>query len=233
MTTNGIGLGEQIDNLVASGLTRVNISLDTLQPERFRELTKRDRFTDVMAGIEAARHSALAPVKLNTVAMRAVNEDELVDLVEFACSINAELRFIEQMPLDISHTWRRDNLLDGEAIRQILSTRYTLTEVAGRGSAPAELFTLDHGPHRVGIIASISAPFCGDCNRVRLTADGQVRNCLFATDESDLRDALRSGASDEKLASIIRGSIAAKLPGHGINKEDFVQPTRGMNAIGG
>ena len=233
MTTNGIGLGDKIDELVAAGLSRVNISLDTLDPERFRELTKRDRFADVLAGIEAARHSGLTPLKLNAVAMQGVNDDELIDLVEFANSIGAEMRFIEQMPLDISHTWRRDNLLSGDEIRARLSERFTLTPIDGRGAAPAELFQLDDGPHRVGIIASISAPFCGNCDRVRLTADGQVRNCLFATDESDLRTALRAGADDEVLVEIIRSSIRAKLPGHGINTESFVQPSRGMNSIGG
>jgi cyclic pyranopterin phosphate synthase len=233
MTTNGIGLGDKIDELATAGLTRLNISLDTLNPERFRELTKRDRFADVMTGIAAARQSGLTPLKLNAVAMQGVNDDELIDLVEFATSINAEMRFIEQMPLDISHTWRRDTLLSGDEIRGRLSERFTLTAVEGRGSAPAELFEIDGGPHRVGIIASISAPFCGDCDRVRLTADGQVRNCLFATDESDLRSAVRAGADDEVLIEIIRASIRAKLPGHGINTEGFVQPERGMNSIGG
>ena len=233
MTTNGIGLPERIAELEEAGLRRINISLDTLHPERFRELTKRDRLDDVLAGIEAARQSSLGPVKINSVAMRGVNDDELCDLVDYAISIGAQIRFIEHMPLDISHTWRRENLLSGAEIQAILSQRFTLAPVAGRGTAPAELFTIDGGPHEVGIIASVTAPFCSNCDRIRLTADGQVRNCLFAKEESDLRLQLRAGADAGELASTIRASIAAKRAGHGINEPEFIQPERGMNAIGG
>jgi cyclic pyranopterin phosphate synthase len=233
MTTNGIGLPERIGELEAAGLSRINISLDTLRPERFHELTKRDRLPDVLAGIEAARLSSLAPVKINAVAMRGVNDDELCDLVDFARSIGAQIRFIEHMPLDISHSWRRENLLSGQEIHEILSTRFVLAEAHDRGTAPAELFTIDGGPDQVGIIASVTAPFCASCDRIRLTADGQVRNCLFAKEESDLRDQLRAGAEPTALESIVRASITAKRAGHGISDPEFTQPDRGMNAIGG
>lgn len=233
MTTNGIGLGDQLDALIGAGLDRVNISLDTLRPERFLELTKRNRLADVLEGIAAARDRGLAPLKLNAVAMRGVNDDELTDLVDFAMSVDAQMRFIEQMPLDISHTWSRENLLTGEEIQSLLSAKFTLNPTLARGHAPAESFQIDGGPHTVGIIASVTAPFCGNCDRLRLTADGQVRNCLFARTESDLRDALRAGCSDEELAQVILGSVRDKRAGHGIDDPSFVQPERGMNAIGG
>lgn len=233
MTTNGIGLGDQLNALIEAGLDRVNISLDTLRPERFHSLTKRDRLSDVLEGIAVARDRGLVPLKLNAVAMRGVNDDELTDLVDFAMSVDAQMRFIEQMPLDISHTWSRENLLTGEEIQSLLSEKFSLTPLPARGHAPAESFQIDGGPHSVGIIASVTAPFCGNCDRLRLTADGQVRNCLFARTESDLRDALRAGYSDEELGQVILDSVRTKRAGHGIDDPSFVQPERGMNAIGG
>ncbi|QRY64327.1 GTP 3',8-cyclase MoaA [Gordonia sp. PDNC005] len=233
MTTNGIRLAAVMPELVDAGLERVNISLDTLRPERFQELTRRDRFGEVIAGIRAARDSGLRPLKVNTVAMREVNDDELVDLLRFAIDHDAELRFIEQMPLDAGHTWSRAEMVSGAEILDRLSEAFDLTELPGRGADPAALYSVDGGPRTVGVIASVTAPFCGACDRVRITADGQLRNCLFARDESDVLGLLRSGGSDADLAAMIRRSITGKAPGHGINDVDFLQPDRPMSAIGG
>ena len=237
MTTNGIRLPELLPDLLAAGLQRVNISLDTLNRERFAALTRRDRLDDVLAGIEAAVVSGLHPVKLNAVAMRGVNDTELVDLVAYAIGIGAQLRFIEQMPLDAGHTWDRTSMVTRQEILDTLSTRWVLTPVPGRGGAPAERFLLDDTSHTVGVIASVTAPFCGDCDRMRLTADGQLRNCLFSTSEFDLlpvlRDAAETKRTDAAIDRVLRACVAAKLPGHAINDPSFLQPARGMNAIGG
>ena len=222
--------------LIEAGLTRLNISLDTLRADRFRELTRRDRLHDVLDGIAAARDSGLRPLKLNAVAMRGVNDDELVELVEFALAHDAQLRFIEQMPLDAGHTWRRDAMVTREEILAALAARWALTPVAGRGGAPAERWRLDDGPHEVGVIASVTAPFCGDCDRLRLTADGQLRNCLFATSEMDLLPTLRGAeeaAIDAGVERLLRACVRNKLPGHAIDDPAFLQPVRPMNAIGG
>jgi GTP 3',8-cyclase len=169
------------------------------------------------------------------VLMRGVNEDEAVALLRFCLAHGYELRFIEQMPLDAQHGWRREEMVTADEILAALSAEFTLTpdDERVRGSAPAETFLVDGGPARVGVIGSVTRPFCGDCDRVRLTADGQVRNCLFARTESNLRDPMRSGASDDDLAGIWRRAVAVKLPGHGINEPGFLQPTRPMSAIGG
>lgn len=233
MTTNGIRLPEFIPGLEEAGLSRLNVSIDTLDPDRFLELTRRDRLIDVLAGIEAARRSSLRPLKLNAVVMRGVNDDEVTDLVEFAIEHEAQMRFIEHMPLDIGHTWDRGEMVPREEILASLGKKFELTPVPGRGGAPAELFSIDGGPQAVGVIASVTAPFCANCDRLRLTADGQLRNCLFARDELDLRLALRNGSADEAIREILRASVAGKRAGHGIDSPDFVQPERGMNAIGG
>lgn len=233
MTTNGIRLGEFLPDLIDAGLRRLNISIDTLDRTRFRELTRRDRLDDVLEGIAAAAASGLRPLKLNTVAMRGVNDDEIVDLVEFAISHGAQLRFIEQMPLDAGHTWRRDAMVTREEILDALSSRWSLAPIPGRGGAPAETWRLDGGPHVVGVIASVTAPFCGACDRMRLTADGQLRNCLFSNDEYDLVPRLRGEGTDDDIERVLRACIAGKLPGHAINDPSFLQPVRGMNAIGG
>lgn len=233
LTTNALRLPALAAPLADAGLARVNISLDTLDRERFRALTRRDRLVDTLAGIAAADAAGLRPVKLNAVAMRGVNDDELVDLVRYAVDRGYQMRFIEQMPLDAGHTWDRVSMVTGPEILERLSAAFTLTEVPGRGSAPAERWLVDGGPSTVGVIASVTAPFCGACDRVRLTADGQLRSCLFAREESDLRSLLRAGASDDDLATAIRACLAGKRPGHGIDDPTFLQPDRPMSAIGG
>ncbi|WP_429798337.1 GTP 3',8-cyclase MoaA [Brachybacterium kimchii] len=233
MTTNAIRLDRVMEDLEAAGLSRLNISLDTVDPERFKELTRRERFSAVQAGIAAARESGLRPLKINAVAMRGVNDDEFCDLLRFAIDHEAQLRFIEQMPLDAGHVWSRHTMVDGAEIFEKLSAEFDLDPVGDRGSSPAEVFRVRGTDATVGVIASVTAPFCGACDRVRLTADGQLRNCLFAREESDLLSLLRSGGSDEDVARMIRASIGAKRPGHGIDDPGFLQPDRPMSAIGG
>ncbi|YAL81879.1 GTP 3',8-cyclase MoaA [Dermacoccaceae bacterium W4C1] len=235
MTTNGIGLKRLAAPLADAGLQRVNVSLDTVDPEVFKRLTRRDRFADVEAGLAAAAEAGLTPVKVNAVAMRGVNDTGLADLLDWCLERGYELRFIEQMPLDAQHAWARHEMVTATEIRDRLSERHTLTPLGAtdRGSAPAERFAVDGGPATVGIVASVSAPFCGACDRVRLTADGQVRNCLFARAEQDLRHLLRSGADDETIAAAIRAEVGRKKAGHGIDDVSFVQPDRPMSSIGG
>jgi cyclic pyranopterin phosphate synthase len=234
ITTNGLLLGRLAGPLAAAGLDRVNVSLDTLDQGRFAELTRRDRLSGVFAGLRAAVEAGLAPVKLNAVLMRGVNDDEAVPLLEFAVEHGYELRFIEQMPLDAQHGWSRQQMVTAEEILAALSVRFSLTpDPVERGGAPAETWLVDGGPAKVGVIASVTRAFCGACDRTRLTADGQVRNCLFARTESDLRTPLRAGASDEELAALWRTAMWGKLPGHGIDDPSFLQPDRPMSAIGG
>ncbi len=235
LTTNGIGLARLAGPLAEAGLDRINVSLDTLRPDTFRALAKRDRLGDVLAGLAGAAAAGLVPVKVNAVLMRGLNEDEAVPLLRYCLEHGYQLRFIEQMPLDAQHGWRREDMVSADAILDALSREFTLTpdDPGARGSAPAETFLIDGGPARVGVIGSVTRPFCGTCDRVRLTADGQVRNCLFAREESDLRDAMRAGADDVELAERWRKAVAGKLPGHGINDPGFLQPARPMSAIGG
>lgn len=238
LTTNGLQLNTFAQGLKDAGLERVNVSLDTLDPERFKALTHRDRFHDVLTGIEAAKTAGLLPVKVNAVLMRGFNDDEAISLLRHALSNDWNLRFIEQMPLDAGGLWARPKMVTASEIFDELSTEFTLTPVPDRGSAPAEEFYVDGGPQTVGIIASVSKPFCAACDRLRLTADGQVRNCLFSQDETDLRATLRSDhlSTDEKrsrIAQLFGESVRAKLPGHGINDPSFIQPDRPMSAIGG
>jgi cyclic pyranopterin phosphate synthase len=235
LTTNAIGLKRSAAALYAAGLDRINVSLDTLRPETFRKLARRDRLPDVLDGLAAAAATGLGPVKVNAVLMRDLNDDEAVPLLRFCLEAGYELRFIEQMPLDAQHGWKRAEMVTAEEILAALGREFTLTpdDPRQRGSAPAETFLVDGGPALVGVIASVTRPFCGTCDRVRLTADGQVRNCLFARTESDLRGPLRTGASDAELAEAWRRAVAVKLPGHGINDPSFLQPDRPMSAIGG
>jgi cyclic pyranopterin phosphate synthase len=235
LTTNAIGLERTATALSSAGLDRINVSLDTLRPETFRKLSRRDRLPDVLDGLAAAAQAGLHPVMVNAVLMRDLNDDEAVPLLRYCLEAGYELRFIEQMPLDAQHGWKRAEMVTAEEILAALGREFTLTpdDPGQRGSAPAEAFLVDGGPARVGVIASVTRPFCGTCDRVRLTADGQIRNCLFARSESDLRGPLRAGADDAELAAAWRRAVAVKLPGHGINDPTFLQPDRPMSAIGG
>lgn len=238
LTSNGLRLPQMAQQLADAGMERVNISLDTLIPERFKQMTHRDRFHDVIAGIEAAKDAGLLPVKVNAVLMRGVNDDEAVPLLRHAIAHDWHLRFIEQMPLDAGGLWARPTMVTADEIMQMLSQEFELTPVPGRGSAPAEEFYVDGGPATVGIIASVSRPFCAACDRLRLTADGQFRNCLFSQEETDVRALLRGSSLSEDeirtgIADTLRKVTHAKLPGHGINDPSFIQPARPMSAIGG
>lgn len=235
LTTNAVGLARTAGALAAAGLDRVNGSLDTLRADRFEELTHRRRLDDVLAGLIAAREAGLGPVKINAVLMRGVNDDEAPELLAWALESGYELRFIEQMPLDAQHGWDRATMVTAEEILASLQPVFELTPLGDveRGSAPAESWLVGGGPARVGVIASVTRPFCGSCDRTRITAEGQVRNCLFARDESDLRGAMRSGADDAELARRWEVAMAGKAAGHGIDDPGFLQPSRPMSAIGG
>ena len=238
MTTNGIGLDKRVDGLVAAGLNRINISLDTVDRDHFARLTRRDRLPAVFAGIDAARRAGITPVKINAVLMR----DTLAgaaDLLEWALGNGARLRFIEQMPLDADETWVRNNMVDAAELLDVLGSRFTLSSPhRDDPSAPAEEWLVegyqrDGGPATVGIIASVTRSFCEACDRTRLTAEGTVRSCLFGDDETDLRALLRSGADDAAIADRWRAAQWQKQQGHGISRPDFVRPLRSMGAIGG
>ncbi|WP_395656689.1 GTP 3',8-cyclase MoaA [Nocardioides sp.] len=234
LTTNALGLARTAQALADAGLDRINASIDTVRPDTFATITRRDRLHDVVAGLEAARSAGLGPIKLNAVLLRGVNDDQGPELLRWSIEHGYELRFIEQMPLDAQRDWSRAEMVTAEEIFDVLSTEFSLTPHGEpRGSAPAELFDVDGGPATVGIIASVTRPFCGDCDRVRLTADGQVRNCLFAREESDLRTALRSGATDQEIAERWVIAMLGKRAGHGIDDMTFLQPDRPMSAIGG
>ena len=234
LTTNALGLARVAEALAEAGLDRVNVSLDSIRPETFLAITRRDRLQDVLAGLAAARDAGLGPVKVNAVLMRGQNDHEAPELLRWAIAEGYQLRFIEQMPLDAQHVWNREEMVTADEIFERLEREFDLSPVdEPRGSAPAELFRVDGGPATVGVIASVTRPFCGDCDRVRLTADGQIRNCLFAREESDLRTALRTGASDEVIADRWVVAMRGKRAGHGIDDPSFLQPDRPMSAIGG
>lgn len=237
MTTNGLVLAKLAKPLFDAGLRRINISLDTLDREVFKKMTHRDRIDDVFAGIAAAKEAGLLPVKINTVLLRGVNDGEAVSLLKWALAEDLNLRFIEQMPLDAGGIWNREQLITADEIFAQLSEHFELTPVEYRGSAPAEEFLINGGPATVGIIGSVSRPFCGACDRIRITSDGQLRSCLFSMTETDLRSILRSDLSQsektEALISKFHSTVKAKLPGHGINDPSFIQPIRPMSAIGG
>lgn len=233
LTTNALRLPSLARPLRDAGLARVNISLDTLDRERFTALTRRDRLPQTLAGIAAADQAGFSPIKLNAVVMRGVNDADVVDLVRFAVANGYEMRFIEQMPLDPGHSWDRTRMVTQGEILALLRAAFDLVEVPGRGSAPAERWSVDGGPATVGVIAAVSAPFCGSCDRLRLTADGQLRSCLFARTETDLRTLVRDGADDATLAAAFRSCLAGKKAGHDIDDPAFLQPDRPMSAIGG
>jgi cyclic pyranopterin phosphate synthase len=237
LTTNGLGLTRRAAALAAAGLARVNVSLDTLIRERFAAITHRDRLDDVLAGARAATAAGLGPVKVNAVLLRGVNDDEAPALLRWALAEGYQLRFIEQMPLDPQGAWDRTAMITAEEILAALEPHFELRhdDPSTRGAAPAETWHVTDGEHLgvVGIIASVTRPFCGDCDRTRLTADGQIRDCLFATSETDLRGMLRDGATDEQLADVWRTAMWGKRAGHGIDDPGFLHPSRPMSAIGG
>lgn len=239
LTTNGLGLDKRAQALKDAGLTRVNISLDTIDREQYAELTRRDRLDDVFAAISASVAAGFEPVKINAVVMPGINESSIGDLARFCLDQNAQLRFIEQMPLGPRDQWKREDMCTAADIFDALSREFTLGDVdQPRGSAPAQLYTIRDSAGRsghIGIIASVTKPFCGDCDRTRLTTDGMIRNCLFAAGDQEvsLRGLLRDGASDDAIAEAWAAAMWAKLPGHGINDPGFLQPDRPMSAIGG
>jgi cyclic pyranopterin phosphate synthase len=233
LTTNGVGLDRRAAALAAAGLTRINVSLDTIDREHFAAVTRRDRLPAVLRGLDAARAAGLGPIKINAVALRETLADA-PDLLAWALRNDVRLRFIEQMPLDADETWRRENLVSAAELLDELGRRFTLSP-AGRDdpSAPAEEWTVDGGPATVGIIASVTRSFCEACDRTRLTAEGTVRSCLFGDDETDLRALLRGGASDADIAHRWRAAMWNKQAGHGIDADTFIRPLRSMGAIGG
>jgi GTP 3',8-cyclase len=234
MTTNGVGLARRAARLAGVGLDRVNVSLDSVDAAHFAAITRRDRLPDVLAGLAAATAAGLAPVKVNAVLDPVTGRDDAVSLLRFCLDHGYRLRIIEQMPLDAEHRWRRGEALTADDVLAALRPHFTLRpDPAPRGSAPAELWQVDGGPATVGVIASVSHAFCSACDRTRLTADGQVRSCLFATQETDLLDLLRGGADDAAVEAAWRAAMWGKPAGHGINDPNFVQPARPMSAIGG
>lgn len=233
ITTNAVRLAPLAQQLVDAGLQRFNISLDTLDRERFKQLTRRDDLDAVLAGISAAKATGLHPIKINAVLMPGVNEHEAPDLLRWALSEGLQLRFIEEMPLNIDHHWSRQNYVSTDAVIAQLGEHFELTELPRDPHSPAFEMAVGGTDQTVGFISSVSKPFCGGCDRLRLTADGQFRNCLFAREEHDLRVLLRSDASDDAILQRMLESVRAKKAGHGIDNPDFIQPQRSMHAIGG
>ena len=233
LTTNGTTLRSQAAPLAAAGLQRINISCDSLRAARFAEITRRDELAKVLDGIDAALEAGLSPIKLNMVAMRGVNDDEILDFAEFGRERGITVRFIEFMPLDAQGDWTNDKVLTQDEIVARIAAVHPLEPVANRGNAPAERWRYLDGGGEVGVIASVTHAFCDTCDRVRLTADGMLRHCLFATRELDLRTLLRGGASDDEVADAIRSEVGAKWAGHQINQVNFIRPARSMSQIGG
>ena len=233
MTTNGATLGLLAGRLRRAGLGRVTVSCDSLRPDRFAAITHRDALHRVLDGIEAAVDAGFAPVKVNCVLMRGVNDDEILDFAAFGRSHGVVVRFIEFMPLDAQGAWTADTVVTHDEVVRTIDAVYPLEPVAGRGSQPAERFAYRDGRGEVGVIASVTRNFCGSCDRVRLTADGQLRNCLFAVRETDLRAILRAGGSDDDLAAAIEADVGRKWAGHTIGQVTFVRPGRSMSQIGG
>ena len=233
ITTNGATFRLLAHELREAGLDRVNISLDTLQRDKFERMTRRDELVRVLDGIEAAKEAGFSPVKVNAVIERGVNDDEILDLARFGRDHDVEVRFIEFMPLDATGHWMHDKVVSQDEIVATIAAEFPLEQVPARGAAPADRWRYLDGRGLVGVIPTVTKPFCGDCDRVRLTADGQFRTCLFATSEFDLRALMRSGASDDDLAAEIERAVGTKWAGHQINQVTFVRPRRSMSQIGG
>ncbi|HEY1275036.1 MAG TPA: GTP 3',8-cyclase MoaA [Thermoleophilaceae bacterium] len=234
LTTNGYLLERDAEALVDAGLKRVNVSIDSLQRDRFFQLTRRDSLPQVLRGLEAiAAHPQVRPVKVNAVALRDFTEEEALPFAEFARSTSFQVRFIEFMPLDADHAWSRDKVLTGDEIRAIIDRVHPLEELPREPHATARVFRFKDGSGEIGFINPVSEPFCGDCNRIRITADGKLRTCLFSVNETDLRVPLRGGASDDQLEGVIRDAVWRKELKHHVGEPGFVQPPRSMSAIGG
>jgi len=234
LTTNGILLPEQAASLYAAGLRRINISLDALSQEKFEQITRRSGFEQVIEGIKIAQQIGFDPIKINAVSVRGLTEEEIVPFGQFARETGVQVRFIEYMPLDAENQWERDKVLFAEEIRQTLHREILpLVPLQSSPHAPATDFQFADGQGSIGFISSVSEPFCLQCNRFRLTADGKLRNCLFSLEETDIKSLIRSGASQETILDVVRSCIAAKKEGHEINTARFIQPDRPMNAIGG
>jgi GTP 3',8-cyclase len=234
LTTNGTALFKMAGPLVSAGLRRVNVSCDSLRADRFSTIRKRGALADVLRGMGAAESVGLTPLKVNVVLLRGVNDDEILDFASFARTTGRIVRFIEFMPLDAQGEWDRAHVVTGEEVLDRISSRWELGPVSTtRGDSPAERFGFNDGVGEIGLISSVSRPFCGMCNRLRLTADGAIRNCLYTNDEHPVRDLLRSGGTDSDLSLLLRQAVWAKHPGHGINEPRFLSPTRSMSMIGG
>jgi cyclic pyranopterin phosphate synthase len=233
LTTNGATLRNIAVELRDAGLDRINVSMDSLKPERFFAMTRRDELHNVLAGIAEAQVAGFSPMKVNAVVERGANDDEILDLVRYGRDNNVEVRFIEFMPLDATNEWERNKVVSQDEIVATISAEFPLELMPARGAAPADRWRFLDGKGTVGVIPSVTHPFCGDCDRVRLTSDGQFRTCLFATDESDIRALLRNGGTDAEIAELIQVAVGAKWAGHQINQVNFIRPNRSMSQIGG
>jgi cyclic pyranopterin phosphate synthase len=233
LTTNGATLRNIAVELRNAGLDRINVSMDSLKPERFFAMTRRDELHNVLAGIAEAQVAGFTPMKVNVVVERGANDDEILDLVRYGRDNNVEVRFIEFMPLDATNEWERNKVVSQDEIVATIAAEFPLELMPARGAAPADRWRFLDGKGTVGVIPSVTHPFCGDCDRVRLTSDGQFRTCLFATDESDIRALLRNGGTDAEIAELIQVAVGAKWAGHQINQVNFIRPNRSMSQIGG
>jgi cyclic pyranopterin phosphate synthase len=233
LTTNGMQLAGLADALVAAGLNRVNVSCDSLRAERFESIRRRGDLATVLHAMSVAEAVGLTPLKVNVVLLRDTNDDEILDFADFARETGRIVRFIEFMPLDAQGEWDRDQLVPGHEVFERINAKWPLEAVGAGGPAPAERFRFLDGRGEIGLISSVTQPFCGTCNRLRLTSDGAIRNCLFSDDEHTVRDVMRSGGSDAEIARLLRQSVWAKFPGHAINEPEFLRPVRSMSMIGG
>jgi cyclic pyranopterin phosphate synthase len=234
LTTNGYLLERDADALVAAGINRVNVSIDSLQRDRFFQMTRRDSLPQVLAGLDAiAKYPEVSPIKVNAVAMRGFTEEEALPFAEFARSTAFQVRFIEFMPLDGDQAWTPDSVLTGDELREIIHAVHPLEPAPREPHATARVYRFADGEGEIGFINPVSEPFCGDCNRIRLTADGKLRTCLFSLHETDLREVMRGGASDDQLERVIRDAVWRKELKHHVGEEGFRQPPRTMSAIGG
>lgn len=233
LTTNGMLLGNLASPLADAGLTRVNVSCDSLRPDRFSAIRRRGDLSTVLAAMDAAEAAGLRPLKVNVVLIRGTNDDEILDFAAFARATGRVVRFIEFMPLDADGNWGRERLVPGEDVFAVINAQWPIEAIGASTPAPAERFRFRDGRGEIGLISSVTQPFCGTCNRLRLTADGALRNCLFSDDEHVVRDLMRQSASDEDLALVLRRAAWAKFPGHAINEPEFLHPVRSMSMIGG